>query len=301
VQADGILIVFTDEIRLVSREGTTLTSVISPRQVTAAAFDGNRLVVADKAKFTSYDLTLTPLVSANLATSCSSAVLIDNARFVCGQDVDWDRLYYTYDANTGVLVASSQQYTYSGLAMKRVPGLNEFVAVEVDSSPANLFLYDVTNSGQPTLLGGSSFETSDPNAVYAFVGNPATQLVVEDGTILNVSGNPCGGGAYGEGCFPQAGELGTLTGAQRFIGMDNDLMGRLYTLVDLAPSYNAACSSGCEVQQIDVASRTVLSQKLYNLSAVYNIVAARQDAVSAALVVGYSASVTGHSVVMLPY
>ena len=45
----GLLLNFSDEVRLVSRDGKTIQSVKAPREVTAAAFDGKlRLVVADK-------------------------------------------------------------------------------------------------------------------------------------------------------------------------------------------------------------------------------------------------------------
>lgn len=86
----GVLLIFSDEVRLVSRDGKTIQSVKAPREVTAAAFDGKLLVVADKAKFTTYDPSLMQLTSANLAVTCSSGVLMDNSRFVCGQNVDWD-------------------------------------------------------------------------------------------------------------------------------------------------------------------------------------------------------------------
>ena len=306
----GVLLVFTDEIRLVSRAGTTLNSLSSSREITAAAFEGSTLVVTDKAKFTSYDSSLQTIVSANLATGCSSAVLIDGGRFVCGQDVDWDRVYYTYDTQSGALLASSIQYTYEGLTMRRVPGLNEFVAVEVESSPANLFLYQVGADGEASILGGSDFETSDPSAVYAFVGNPATQVVVQDGAMLDIPGDACNGAQFSEGCLSQHGELGTLTGSQTFIGMDSDSSGQLYTLVDLSPSFDAHCGGGCTAQHIDVASRSVVRQSLHNLGTISGVIGVRYDSFADTLIAGcstgdrYATAVSdpqGHRVVSLAY
>jgi hypothetical protein len=283
----GILLIFTDEIRLVSRAGNTLQSLPSAREITAAAYESDTLVVVDKAKFTSYDAALETIVSADLATGCSSAVLIGGGRFVCGQDVDWDRVYYTYDVKSGDLVASSMQYTYDGLPMRRVPGQDMFVAVEVASSPANLFLYQVGDDGAATLLGSSSFETSDPTNVYTFFGDPATDVVAQDGAILAIPGD-CTGTAFNEGCFTQHGELGTLTGSQVFIGMDSDSAGQLYALVDLSPSFSAPCSSGCTVQQIDVASRSVTRQAVRSLGTIGSVVGVRYDAAADALVAGCS-------------
>ncbi|HWZ92538.1 MAG TPA: hypothetical protein VNW92_26915 [Polyangiaceae bacterium] len=305
----GLLLIFSDEVRLVSRAGKTLQSVSAPREVTAAAFDGNLLVVADKAKFTTYDPNLKQLASANLAVTCSSGVLMDDQRFVCGQNVDWDRVYYTYDALKGTLVASSKTYTYDGIPMRRAPGTNQFVAVEVASEPANLFLFETEASGEVTFLGPGPFEISDSNAVYAFSGNPATQVIVDDGTILEIDPGKCTQSSITTGCFNQSGALGTLSGAQRFIGLDQDLNGKVYALVDTSPTYDQICGSGCLVEQIDVASRVVSSQALYSLQSATRIVNVRHDATANALVVGYSTGSTfpssstasGYGVLSLPY
>jgi hypothetical protein len=306
----GLLIVLSDEVRLMDRSGSTLQSVHSAREITAAAFDGSTLVVADKAKFTSYDLDLTEIVSADLAVTCSSAILMDNGRFVCGQNVDWDRVYYTYDAMKGTLLASSKQYTYDGIPMRRAPKTNQFVAVEVASSPANLFLYELDTNDEVNFLGDGPFEISDASAVYAFVGNPADRVVIQDGTMLTIDATKCTKNNITAGCFTQDGTLGTLTGAQRFIGMDNDLDGNIYAIVDPSPTYtdDRVCSSSCLVQQIDVATRTVTSQSLYSLPSAASVATVRHDATGKALVVGYttgsrlsSTMATGYGVVSLPY
>ena len=174
--------------------------------------------------------------------------------------------------------------------MRRVPNTNQFVAVEVESEPANLFLYQMGTSGEVSYLGPASFEISDPNAVYGFSGNPATQVIVDDGTMLEIDTDTskCSQDSFTAGCFTQIGALGTLSGAQRFIGLDNDLNGKLYGLVDTSPSYDGFCASGCLVEQIDVASRTVSSQATYQLASAGSIVNVRHDPTAKALVVGYS-------------
>lgn len=306
----GLLLVFSDEVRLVSRAGATLQSVSAAREITAAAFDGTLLVAADKAKFTTYDVNLKQLASANLAVTCSSGVLMDNNRFVCGQNVDWDRVFYTYDALQGTLIASSNMYIYDGIPMKRVPGTSQFVAVETSSEPANLFLFDTGSSGEATFLGSGPFEISDPSAVYAFSGNPATQLIVDDGTMLTIDVSKCSQNSIDGGCFSQNGALGTLTGSQRFIGMDSDLNGNVYALIDPSPSYDGVCMSSCLVEQIDVTTRTVTSQALYPMSSASGIVNVRNDPTGKALVVGYATgndvfdtdpANVGYGVAVLPY
>ena len=108
----------------------------SPRENTAAAFDGEILVVADRARFASYNVMLSRNMEADLVEECASAVLVSDHRFICGPSNDWDRIFYTYDAQTGAFVASSEKYTYNGIPMHHIPGTVDSVTVTVGSSPS---------------------------------------------------------------------------------------------------------------------------------------------------------------------
>jgi hypothetical protein len=274
----------------VARDGTLLKSVASPREISAAAFDGSVLVVADAGKLTSYDAELVPGVSADLIEGCASAVLAKNQRFVCGPENDWDRVFYTYDANSGQLLASSNKYTYKGVPMRRVPGTDDFVTVSVYSSPSDFYLYSLLESGEASFVNESPYHGDfRATGVYAFHGEPPTHLVTDEGLLLKIYGPGCTASesSFTSECFVKDGTLGTLSGAQLFLGMDSDAAGRLYGLVDASPDYfDSSCTDGCLVQTIDIASRTVLTQSVYDLD-VGAIVAVRHDPVAAALVAGF--------------
>lgn len=287
----GIIIVLADAVLLVDRAGEELARVDSAREITAAAFDGETLVVADRARFASYDLALAKITEGDLAEECASAVLVSDHRFVCGPTNDWDRIFTAYDARTGAFVASSDTYTYNGIPMRRIPGTDDFVTVTVDSSPSDFHLYSVLDTGEAQYVNESpyhgDFSVTD---VYAFNGSPPTHLVTHEGLMLRIYGPRCSAAesSFDAECFVRDGALGTLLGAQRFVGMDNDAEGKLYGLVSVSGNlyFDPPCEAGCLVQRVDIASRTVESQRMHSLDMGAAVVV-RHDPVSSALLVGY--------------
>jgi hypothetical protein len=307
-------VVLSDAIILADRLGTELGRVSSPREITAAAFDGERLVVADKARLTTYDLNLAPVATGTLVEACASAVLVSGALFICGPSNDWDRVFYTYDANTGVLVASSLKYTYKGIPMRRIPGTDDFITVTVDLSPSDFYLYMVDAAHGAVFVSDSPYHGDFAvEKTYAFDGAPPAHVITSQGLMLQIFGSNCATAASStvKQCFVKDGALGTLTGAQRFVGMDNDANGMVYGLVD--PSYDyydGPCSSSCIAQRIDSTKRSVVAQRIYSLDT-GAIVVARHDPVSNALLLGYrirtsdyylsSSPYPGYRVRLLPY
>lgn len=236
--------------------------------------------MADAAQFTTFDAGLQQVVSANLLEGCVSAVLLGSHRFVCGPENDWDRVFYTYDAKSGDLIATSEKYTYNGIPMRRVPGQDDFVCVTVDLSPSDFHLYRLDERGQPVFVNESpyhgDFRVTD---VYAFDGSPAAHLVTDTGLLLKIYGDKCNlaAGHFGSECFVKDGALGTLTGDQVFVGMDQDAQGQIYGLVSIGASYfDPLCKGGCLLQQIDVATRTVVHQRAVAPS-LSSVVALRHD------------------------
>ncbi len=290
--SSGIFVVFRDTVLLVNRQGQTIQTLAYPREITAAAFDGTTLVIADKAKFTSFDINLTQIVSADLLETCASAVLVSKGRFVCGPQNDWARVFYTYDTGSGALLASSKEYTYNGIPMRRVPGKDDFVTVTVGLSPSDFHLYTVADGGQPVFINESPYHGDfRVTSVYAFDGSPPEHLVTDEGLMLHIYGVGCtlSNSSFDSECFVKDGALGTLSGSQRFIGMDSDGAGKLYGLVDPTPNNfpgESQCDAGCLVQRIDIASHTIEAQSVHHLS-LGAVVAARHDAVSGALIIGY--------------
>lgn len=229
---------------------------------------------------------------------------------------DWDRIFYTYDAVSGALVASSDPYTYNGIPMRRVPGTDDFVTVTVDSSPSDFHLYSVLESGETVFVNESPYHGDfGAEDVYAFFGAPATHLVTHEGLMLKIYGAGCHSGetSFTSECFVKDGALGTLSGAQRFLGMDSDAAGFLYGLVNASSQsgfYAPVCTSGCLVQKIDIGARVVLTQKIYDMN-IGAVVATRHDPAAGALLVGFRIGdgeyyfpgdpYPGHQVRLLPY
>ncbi len=291
VADSGVIIVLADSILLIGRGGEEITRVDSPRENTAAAFDGEILVVADKARFASYDATLSRITESDLVEECASAVLVSDHRFICGPSNDWDRLFYTYDAQTGAFVASSEKYTYHGIPMRRIPGTDDFVTVTVGSSPSDFHLYSVLGTGVAQFVNESPYHGDfGVTNVYAYDGSPPTHLVTHEGLMLRIYGSQCSAAesSFSSECFVRDGGIGTLLGAQRFLGMDNDAGGKLYGLVSLsgASFSDPPCDAGCLVQRIDIPSRTVEAQRTLALD-LGAVVVVRHDPLSGALLVGY--------------
>jgi hypothetical protein len=288
----GVYVVLADAIVLVGRDGAEIARVVAPREITSAAFDGSRLVVADRARLTTYDSGLEELASGDLVETCASSVLVGGGRFVCGPSNDWDRVFYTYDIETGALLASSNTYTYNGIPMRRVPGTDDFVTVTVDSSPSDFHLYSVVESGEPVFVNESPYHGDfGVTSVYAFNANPATHLITHGGLMLHIYGDGCtAGSSFSSECFVKDGDLGTLTGAQSFAAMENGSDGKLYGVVATNQSYfDPICPENCLLQRIDVATRTVEAQSVIALGA-GAIVALRMDPISGSVVVGYELS-----------
>lgn len=165
--------------------------------------------------------------------------------------------------------------------MRRVPGHDDFVAVTTDSSPSDFHLYSLARSGEAVFVNESPYHGDfRVTNVYAFNGSPATHLVTDTGLLLNIYGSQCNleAGPFGSECFVKDGALGTLTGQQAFIGMDQDDQGQIYALVAVGGGsyFDPLCQSGCLLQPIDIATRTVVQQRSVS-SDLGRVVALRQD------------------------
>jgi hypothetical protein len=231
--------------------------------------------------------------------------MVSQSRFVCGPSNDWDRVFYTYDARTGNLLASSNKYTYHGIPMRRVPGTDDFVTVSVGTSPSDFYLHTVWANGQASYINESPYHGAfSATTTFAFDGAPPTHLVNSGGLLLKLYDTGCSGDASfaSSTCFLKDGALGTLTGSQYFAAMDSDATGTVYALVDPSTDTFSSdrCTKGCLLQRIDVAARTVLSQTIVQLKAAA-IVAFRHDAVARAAVVGFVVGTGSYYVSSDPY
>lgn len=289
----GIVVISESSISLVDRTGKVMQSKASPRQITAAAFDGATLAVFDKAFLQTYSLALTAGAQVSLSEPCASAAFVSGSRVVCGNASDTSHAFYVFDASAGKLLngmSGDVTSPYQGVPMRTVPGKDDFITAPTEISPPNFYLHRVDSSSSVSLLAPTPFfDEFAISMVFAFEGNPADHLVTEEGVRLLLYGSECTANApSGAVCFAKDGSLGTLRDTERFIGMDGDGT-KIYGLVDTQPAQYVAthCSTGCSVQRIDTQSRTIDTQTTYDVEA-GQIIATRFDATSNALVVGYA-------------
>jgi hypothetical protein len=293
VSAPGVIVVTADAVTLVDRMGAVQQTYASPREITAAAFDGSSLAVFDKAFLVVLGPTLaaTPVMTS-LVEMCASAAFVGGDRVICGSAKDFGRVFYAYNAKTGAALQTTMNITYHGLPMRRVPGKDDIVTVSVGTSPSDFFLHTVDAASKVTFVSDSPYHGDFAvSMAYAFEGSPAHHVVTEEGLLLNIYDPACAVGRTTAQCFVKDGMLGTLRGTQRFIGMADDGSNVVYGLVDGPPSGypTKRCTSGCLAQRIDGDQRVVSSEKLYDLD-VGAVVATRHDAVSNALVAGFRRS-----------
>jgi hypothetical protein len=293
---NGLIVVRSTMVQLLDAQGQQLASVVSPREITAAAFDGTLLGVADRAILTVYDLNLAPLRSANLIEACASAVIVSGARFVCGPANDWDRVFSVFDLNTGALLRHGpEKYTYNGIPMRRVPGMDDFVTVTTDLSPSDFHLYRPLSGTTPD--GGVMFMGESPyhgdfavSTSFAFDANPAQHLITEEGLLLRIYLTNCTPNTgYQGSCFERNGSLGTLPNGKRYLAMAEGVSGTIYGVVESAGSssyFDPRCSQGCDVQRVDVPARVVRGQTHFTAS-VEEVVALRFDPWRQQVVFGY--------------
>jgi len=305
----GIVIVLSTGVRVVRRDGSELKRWDAPRPLMAAALDGTLLGVADGAKVTALDLAadLNALSSTELIEACTAAVMVSNHRFVCGPSNDWDRVYYIYDLLQGKLLASSNKYTYNGRPMRRVPGRDAFITVSDDLSPSDFHLYTVAADSTLTYLGESPYHGDfSISNIYAFDGEPPNHLVTSTGLLLDIGKPECTQPSTSStalmGCFVKDGALGTLTGAQTFVGMSTQ-GGLLYALLDVgSTSGPSSPTRNYLLQSIDVAAREVKTQSVHALDVV-RVVAIAFDAQSSKVMVAHDMQAAGTSAMgtTLPY
>lgn len=301
--ARGAYVVHSDGIALVDATGTQLNAWQSPREITAAAFDGTTLGVADKSALHALDLDLVESTSVPLVETCASGVLLSSARFVCGPDNDWDRIFYVYDLAAGTQLSVSERYTYNGIPMRRVPGTDDFITITTTTFPSDFHLYRVSGANAVDYLGESPYHGDfAANEIFAFAGMPAHHLVTVEGLFLRLDAS-----GSSPSLLMKDGTLGTLRGTERFVAFDQNAEGdEMQALVTTGSSWDEGATT-YDVQRIDVPARLVVSRRTYTLSS-SSILALRGDTDSVAAWVAVPRFIDqpqrqprGFTIVRLPY
>jgi hypothetical protein len=148
--------------------------------------------------------------------------------------------------------------------------MDAFVTVTLNLSPSDFYLYRLGADNVVSFVNESPYHGDfSATSVYAFDGEPPEHLINTQGLMLRFSleCSASGTSMFMSQCFVKDGALGTLTGAQRFVAMDNagptltalvDPRGDIFTQVN-------ASDAGYLLQTIDVPSRTVSSQVTVHL------------------------------------
>ena len=283
VVADGAIVVTSESVLRVDRTGAVRSTWKTPREITAAAFDGAYLGVADKAALSTLDLSFNLVATTFLTETCAAAVMVSGARFVCGPAIDWDRPFYVYDLSAGKLLAKSgQTFTYQGTAMQRIPETDDFLTEE----NGTFYLYRVDPEGAPTYVGQSNdFGQVAASATIAFIGSPVDHLLTDDGVLFALNRFPPDAGTNAPALFVRDGTLGTLGNQQTFAALDlasTDVVGLV------ADAYSS-CATGCALQRVRVATRTIASSRAHAITADH-VVLLRHDATANAAWIGTSSN-----------
>jgi hypothetical protein len=167
--------------------------------------------------------------------------------------------------------------------MQRIPGTDDFLTQE----SARYHLYRVDAAGELTEVAPStSMEQVVATATFAFVGAEVDHLLTADGALIAMHRFPPDGGTSAAPPFVRDGTLGTLGDQQTFAALDragkDDVVG-------LVADRYSSCASGCALQRIGVASRTITSSRAHALTA-DNVVLLRHDSTADAVWVGTSPS-----------
>jgi len=289
---DGIIVVTAGAVNVLSRTGMTVKSYTPPRPLTAAAFDGALLVLADAAYVTVMTPTLASKGTILLKEACAAGVMVGAQRFVCGPMNDWDRIFYTYDLVQLALVGTSPKYTYEGIPMRQVPGRDHFVTVGTSGTPADFSLFRVDALGPVYFLGESPYHGDFAvSTIYAFAGRPATHLVTSEGLMLKLFTPQClpdSTSVLGSGCFVKDGNIGTLWANEMFRAMaTDDERDVVYGVVGTLDNFRMlTCAGQCKVQQIDAVQRVVLGQRGYGIG-MSQTITTRHDTQCQMLLFGY--------------
>lgn len=287
------------------------TVALSATPISTAAFDGAHLVIADNANFQTFSLDLRAAGGGSLIESCGSSVLVSGNRFVCGGATDTNRVFNTYDAISGEQLATSQKYTYNGIPMRRIPGTDDFVTVDVELSPPDFHLYSVEAAGAAVFIADSPYHGDFPvGEIYGFDGSPPTHLITPEGLRLKIYAAGCLTklDASVSSCFVKDGTMATLGGSQIFVGLDFAAPNKLAALVDpVNGTSEPPCSHGCLLENTNLAGTTLLSQRILHLT-MKKLIAFRHDPVANAAVIAFTAALstdggttTGFRVLSVPY
>jgi hypothetical protein len=278
----GALIVQYGAATKMDRNARVLASAPLPVRPASAVFDEGTLAIGDEQGLAFYDQDLHLLRAIPVEGGCTTVALLAGGRAVCETPDPTDvgaTIMRTFSVASGALLASnplSSLLPAHGPRLRRVPGVDALVSETLDAPTYSL--YGVASDGTVSFLNTSLMQTFMPNPPFAFWGSgrsgaPPVHLVSDSGSLLKIFDPDCltSGKPFHSGCFTADGEVGSLWGDQRLVGLADDGQGTLFTITaDFAGNFfppSARCATECVlVQRIDLASRRVISSRMNSLA-----------------------------------
>jgi len=293
--AQGVFVVTSSRLALYDTNDSLTFQQSFPREVTAAAMDGDTIAIADRAFVTPF-FSLQAQAPIALTESCQSAAMVSGHRLVCSP-FGTNRVLRTYSLDTGAEIAQSANFIYTGAYIRRIPGSDSLVSIDyLIQSPSDFRRFDVQPDGKTVYFSDSPYHGDFPvTFTFAFDGTPAAHVIQETGLLLSIFGTaaiPCTCTSIA-GCFVKDGAIGTLNGTERFVALTEAGNGALIGLV--APTNGpTGCAGGCALQFIDIASRTASGFTGYRPKGAADRLTARAAPAPARIVyVGYNAASPG--------
>jgi hypothetical protein len=294
--AQGVFVVTSGRLALYNANDSLTFQQSFPREVTAAAMDGDAIAIADRA-FVMPFFALQAQAPITLTEACQSTALVSGHRLVCSPFGN-DRILRTYNLDTGAEIAQSATFVYIGANIRRIPGRDSVVSEDFGiQSPSDFRRFDVQTDGTTVYFNQSPYHGDFPvTHTFAFDGVPGAHVIQETGLMLAIYGTaaiPCTSDSLSGGCFVKDGAVGTLKTNEHFVALTEAGSGTLIGLV--APTTGPqGCGGGCAVQIIDIASRTASGFSGYKPKGAADRLTARAAPAPGRIVyVGYNAASPG--------
>jgi hypothetical protein len=296
VSARGVFVVTSSELLLYDGTDSLVFQQSFPREVTAAAMDGDVVAVADRALVTPF-FALQAQAPMLLTEACQSAAIVSGHRFICSPFDYVNRILRTYNLDTGVQIAQSAAFTYIGAPIRRIPGRDALISTDYSvESPSDFYLFDVGADGKVVYVNDSPYHGDFPvTFTFAFDGVLAAHVIQETGLLLAIyglPGTPCTSDAP-SGCFLEDGALGTLKGNEHFVALTEGASGTVLGLV-AANTDAPGCGGGCGLHMIDIATRSAATLGSYQpMGAADRLIARAAPAPGRVLYVAYDVTAPG--------
>jgi len=264
---DGIFVVRRGHVELVSRDGVRVGLIAAPREITAAAFDGARLAVADRAVMTFYGPRLAVTGSAPLVDRCE-AVAATSAGFVCEPEETGQRGFSTYDADAGGARAASPPDLPSDegvgpLARVPIPGQERVLLLDLTTTLYTASLFDVSPSGILSLYVARDIGGPNGISAMAFDGDPAQRLVLDRSDVYLIAPPGCSADKPDQ-CLLPDGQLPTVEPPNYNFALAGGGQGAVQVLRAFS---SGGCAGGCALQSIDLATRAITASRMFGFAA----------------------------------